>query len=767
MQLSATINFFNGEEFLHQAVENIRPHVAHLSIVYQTVSNNGHPISARARQVLAGLEESGLVDDIAHFRPDFALAPRENEFLKRKKGVELAAGFGASHILLMDADEFYLGAELERAKILIEQQDISYSCVKSYFHLQQPTYRSRTADRTNVCFIAKISPSLSFHLDAEFPIDNVDTTRRLVNNSGNFYFFAEQDIFMHHMCFVRADFTSKFANSSGAANRDFMQQAEAAIKNWTYPEEFLFPKKPPFQIDIVEDQFGLRDHFESLVGENENSLERHPPAESRKKLLICQRRLDNFTGSEIVTSEIAELFLAMGWDVYLFTSLAEGELRQRLIGLGAVIVEVQDEAELAEHYDQLDLCWVHQQFLPQSLVDYLIDGGRKPFMVFNHMSPYESFEFPVAVEAENLLADLVLFNSNETREKLGEFYSIDKSKLRIFPNPAPAAFENKTFAGAGGGRNLSRVAVVSNHPPNVLTTVAASLAEQGVLVNFIGLNQDLSVQVSPELLDNFDAIVTIGKTVQFCLAMGKPVYVYDRFGGPGYLSEENISQAAELNFSGRGYRHKPAATITKELIEGYRRAQKFVAALPPSILDPFLLSQQIETILADFQAAPPTSVAPDRVHYLALLKAWSRALIVKRQHADETRKLPKNMRPQALEITPPAENLPFDLTTKQPDFISSLNELAASGTEIIIYGAGDFCQEMLACSELGAGNIVAIVDRSFLDGKKVAAWTIAPPSIIADYPAAKVVVASAGSIALISQTLQRLNCFADRIYAIS
>ena len=41
MKLSASINFFNGEELLWQAVVHIRPLVEHLSIVYQKTSNWG------------------------------------------------------------------------------------------------------------------------------------------------------------------------------------------------------------------------------------------------------------------------------------------------------------------------------------------------------------------------------------------------------------------------------------------------------------------------------------------------------------------------------------------------------------------------------------------------------------------------------------------------------------------------------------------------------------------------------------------------------
>jgi hypothetical protein len=56
---------------------------------------------------------------------------------------------------------------------------------------------------------------------------------------------------------------------------------------------------------------------------------------------------------------------------------------------------------------------------------------------------------------------------------------------------------------------------------------------------------------SAELLDHYDCVISIGKTVQYCLVQGIPVFLYDRFGGPGYLNESNYELAEYYNFSGR------------------------------------------------------------------------------------------------------------------------------------------------------------------------------------------------------------------------
>jgi len=120
MRLSVSFNFFNGEEHLYAAVRNIRPVVDHISIVYQTISNYGLPISPSAYNVLNRLIAEGLIDEVFHYRPDFNRSATVNEYEKRKTGFRLALEANATHFLLMDSDEFYIRDEFISAKKMIE-----------------------------------------------------------------------------------------------------------------------------------------------------------------------------------------------------------------------------------------------------------------------------------------------------------------------------------------------------------------------------------------------------------------------------------------------------------------------------------------------------------------------------------------------------------------------------------------------------------------------------------------------------------------------
>ncbi|KIO49289.1 glycosyltransferase family 2 protein [Nitrosospira sp. NpAV] len=629
MKLSASINFFNSEETLFQAVQCIRPYVDHLSIIYQEVSNYGHPISTEALNILEQLKIHNLVDDWIKYQPDLSLPATKNEFLKRREGLRIARDEEATHFLLMDADEFYLPSEFESAKNVIEEKNIDYSCVHSYFYVHKPTYRSLDVDTTNVCFIAKITDKLAFDFAGEFPAESVDPTRRISVPGGKFKFFDEHEICMHHMNFVRRDFISKLLNTSSAADENFIKQARNSLTSWRYPAVFSFPNKPLHQIIETENLFNLSESLyksDSSLSPLDNSKDMH-----QKNILICTLWLRGFRGSEIVTYEVASWFAKQNWKVSIFTSEFEDPIAQEFLALGSNVVVFTDQtdSELIDIYPNLDFCWIHHQHLPESFIDFLAHGGKKPWMTFNHMSPYEQLEYPVVSAAEEKLADIILCNSQETLDVLRNYFSDSIDKIKLFQNPAPVDFyEAAQECDRTHSERLSRVVIVSNHSPAELKEAASLLQKNNVLVNFIGTDQHLTVRVTPNLLNNYDAVITIGKTVQYGLAIKKPIYIYDHFGGSGYLSKDNFQENEYYNFSGRHNEKKTGEQIADEIITNYLDARNFVQNLSNDQLKRFLLNDQLLILLnqsADYQKK---IIPAEDFFEIDLIKAYSRNLSI-------------------------------------------------------------------------------------------------------------------------------------------
>ena len=91
--------------------------------------------------------------------------------------------------------------------------------------------------------------------------------------------------------------------------------------------------------------------------------------------------------------------------------------------------------------------------------------------------------------------------------------------------------------------------------------------------------------VSPAHVDAADAVITIGKTVQYALAAACPVFCYDIHGGPGWLTQRNLGTARRHNFSGRPFARMDAAAIARQVLDGYAGALAEASTLGSAISD--------------------------------------------------------------------------------------------------------------------------------------------------------------------------------------
>jgi hypothetical protein len=245
------------------------------------------------------------------------------------------------------------------------------------------------------------------------------------------------------------------------------------------------------------------------------------------KILLTNKWMRNIGGSELVTLELAEWFQYLGHEVLIYTEQAGG----------ALDITVPYTTKRPDT-DGFDLLWIHHNMLIHDL------GFRKRLsqrIVFNHMSSYARLEFPNLASYENVLADWILANSQETREAL-EWAGL--REVELFQNPAPELMQ-VTYAGAHPQKTP---VFVSNHMPSELRVVA----ESHPFVLRYGA-QDNPERVNPTYFTCAKYVVANGKTVQYALRAGVPVYLYDHFGGCGWLTEENFAQAERFNFSGRGF----------------------------------------------------------------------------------------------------------------------------------------------------------------------------------------------------------------------
>lgn len=303
------------------------------------------------------------------------------------------------------------------------------------------------------------------------------------------------------------------------------------------------------------------------------------------KILLLTNHLAQFGGSEIVTLEVAETFLKIGCDVNIFTSYIDDPVRSHMDEMNLTYGAIDD----CPSPENFDIIWSQHQLLPLLLAKYGMSSIENVFLVNASLSPYEPLEIPGAV-AE--VADMIVANSPETAERLVDL-GVPDEKISVFYNAAPDSF-NLT---RNSKPELQSVLVISNHMPEEIAIAIDILNNKGLNAEHIGLPFNVK-KVTPEIISSYDAIISIGKSVQYSLLSETPVYVYDRFGGPGWLNEDNIDNAEKFNFSGRCCRRQLSSeTIADELISGYSKATSAIRTLKQAYSKKYRLYSYLTRII--------------------------------------------------------------------------------------------------------------------------------------------------------------------------
>lgn len=247
------------------------------------------------------------------------------------------------------------------------------------------------------------------------------------------------------------------------------------------------------------------------------------------KFLLTNRELVNLGGSELVTVELAEELTRQGHDVVVYSPK---------IGGGALDTRHLNTTTVKPDTRLFEVLWIHHNLLIHDLGFRKAPGQR---IIFNHMSSYVPTEWPKIPSYEMQLADLILANSPETRDKLTGL-----SRVQLFQNPAPIGFDR---VGPGSEYGL----FISNHRPLELLEATQGL---GIPCRFIGAD-DAPMRVTPELLSGAAFVVGNGKSVQYAMRAGVPVFLYDHFKGSGW----SVMDGEYNNFSGRGVYPAPLESL--------------------------------------------------------------------------------------------------------------------------------------------------------------------------------------------------------------
>jgi hypothetical protein len=228
-KLALTINAFDASELLEDLITEIRDQVDHVAAIYQKQSYWKNPMDPKDMEEIERLHKLGLIDELIEFKPNFTKYSREQECDKRNMGIDLMRQNGSSHILNIDADEFYDADQFRYAKDFINKtgNNITYWSYVNYYrdfwHYLVYPFRPLVPGIHSTFF------KYTYQGPAPGP---TDPTRR-INNPSNLstYVFKDEEIRMGHAAWVRKDIRKKLVNWS--AKDHFKDELiDKAVERW-------------------------------------------------------------------------------------------------------------------------------------------------------------------------------------------------------------------------------------------------------------------------------------------------------------------------------------------------------------------------------------------------------------------------------------------------------------------------------------------------------------------------------------------------------
>lgn len=307
------------------------------------------------------------------------------------------------------------------------------------------------------------------------------------------------------------------------------------------------------------------------------------------KVAIITNDFSGFTGSEIVALEVANYFAEKGHKVVIRAERHSNALRPHL---NAKVKIAKKRIDIAD----FDLVWSqHGHFsLNTSNLNKLKDwSGHFVSVHLSGYTPAETYHHPFA--SRHSLSRV--FNSSEAIDILERDPPLVGESFNL-RNAAPDKFHQPPRALA---KKLKRILVVSNHLPEEMQDAMIIAAGHGIKVCHLGLKGQPKL-IGPEDISEADAVISIGKSVQYALCSARPVYCYDHFGGPGWLMADNFEKAEQKNFSGRCHQEKKSAQeIFQELNDGFETAEAFVVSNWEYYCDRYSLNKFMDDLTSNLK----------------------------------------------------------------------------------------------------------------------------------------------------------------------
>lgn len=315
------------------------------------------------------------------------------------------------------------------------------------------------------------------------------------------------------------------------------------------------------------------------------------------KVLVTNQNIKYFSGSEINAVQICEALKARGIEAEIGTFIHGAPLSEIAAQKGIRVFNLLEDNDRLLEYD---LVWAHHTPTLAALIFNKKISDTK--IIFSSLSPI------VPIECVPVFHHDIHYFLSHSRGNSAVMIrdGIPAEKIHYFPNYAPSGYFSK--ARIKHNAIIRKIAVISNHVPEELRGFAAIARKKGIQVDFFGI-EDRQAYVDDNLLLRYDLVISIGKTVQYCFGLKIPVYIYDHFGGPGYLNATNFEFAERFNFSGRNSGIKKSSEeLYSDILSGFSLNLECLEDLYEKCCQEFDLDKNLDRLLGDLEELPVTNI---------------------------------------------------------------------------------------------------------------------------------------------------------------
>ena len=193
----AIYNVFDGEELLEGSIKSVRPWVDLVIAVCQEYSNFGEYYDGGLKEC-ERLYDLRAIDHIHYYNPKHGQSALACETEKRNLGIKIAKSKGASHLIHLDCDEYWI----EKPGI-----DTAHEMI-TYFKTPELIYEPRESYYVpGIISIRKDTKVGAFNCG--FYCDPTRTPNHLLSKGS---------AVMHHFSYVRKNIDRKINNSTARSN---------------------------------------------------------------------------------------------------------------------------------------------------------------------------------------------------------------------------------------------------------------------------------------------------------------------------------------------------------------------------------------------------------------------------------------------------------------------------------------------------------------------------------------------------------------------